>query len=362
MKRMYLVSKHRNCLRTIFGLLLLGTIVSCSNRQYDISYEDFIPENLPFGYHSFAFESDSVGYAATILLETADSRLTRTDFSRISKTVDRGRSWVKIADVQGLITEICCSGSDLYYIKSPDYTSFRHKLYHFATDKKTPELLVDTEARKYGLHIVNDSTIVFLESYFRGECDSIFVSKNLGKNWNKLNIPGKFSYEAFVDYDGKYIYLAILKGGERKLLIINIATNEYFSIQIDRLFDIQIEDGLFARHPMHYFYQVRDSTLEFISSLRWQRFGGSYHPKFLAKNEDVVLGASTQYPGKKGRRECIYCSVDNGYHWKILSLRDGRTNGYANTTMTEIPDKKGVCAIYETGDSLHIISVAKRNK
>ena len=86
MKRMYLVSKLRNCLRSIPALLLLGTTVSCSDKQYDISYEDFIPENLPFGYHSFAFESDSIGYAATILLETADSRLTRTGFSRISKT------------------------------------------------------------------------------------------------------------------------------------------------------------------------------------------------------------------------------------------------------------------------------------
>lgn len=362
MKRMYLVSKLRNCLRSIPALLLLGTTVSCSDKQYDISYEDFIPENLPFGSHSFAFESDSIGYAATILWETANGSLTHTGFSRISKTVDRGRSWVKIADVQGLIREICCTSSHLYYIRSMDYVSTDYALYRMSTTLKTPELLTDTEDKKYGLHIVNDSTIVFLESYLRKESDSIFVSKNSGKDWYKLNIPGKFIGKSGVDYDGENICLTRLKDGEKQLFIMNIATNEHYFFKINNLFSIQIEDGLFARHPMHYFYQVRDSTLEFISSLRWQRFGGSYHPKFLAKNEDVVLGASTQYPGKKGRRECIYCSVDNGYHWKILSLRDGRTNGFANTTMTEIPDKKGVCAIYETGDSLHIISVAKRNK
>ena len=363
MKRMYLVSKLRNCLRSIPALLLLGTIVSCSNKQYDISYEDFIPENLPFGYHSFAFESDSIGYAATILLETADSRLTRTGFSRISKTVDRGRSWVKIADVQGLITEICCSGSDLYYIKSPDRTSFKHTLYHLSTCKNVHELLVDTEAKKGDLNVVNDSIIVFRESYLHGESNSIFVSKNSGKDWYKLNIPGKFTGDLDVDYDGNNICVAIWQDGKTALYIHNIITDEYHLIPLKSiLVSPQIEDGLFARFPRNSFYQVRDSTLEFISWLRWQKFGGKYYPEFLAKNEDIVLGTSMQIPGKKGRRECIYCSVDSGYHWKILRFMDGYDLGFAGATMTELPDRNGISVIYEAAYSLHIISVAKRNK
>ena len=64
--------------------------------------------------------------------------------------------------------------------------------------------------------------------------------------------------------------------------------------------------------------------MERISAFHWNpsQGYGTYHPEFLVKKGDLVIGAGLQFTGKEGMKSCVFGSIDGGYHWKPLMMAD----------------------------------------
>lgn len=78
----------------LISIFILAFLSSCNDdRKCEniIIHEDFTPIGLPQTAHMLCFESDSIGYAATPILEDINGRCHLKE-SVISKTVDRGRT------------------------------------------------------------------------------------------------------------------------------------------------------------------------------------------------------------------------------------------------------------------------------
>ena len=100
----------------LISIFILAFLSSCNDdRKCEniIIHEDFTPIGLPQTAHMLCFESDSIGYAATPILEDINGRCHLKE-SVISKTVDRGRTWNTLGKVDGKCINISEYGQRIF--------------------------------------------------------------------------------------------------------------------------------------------------------------------------------------------------------------------------------------------------------
>ena len=100
----------------LISIFILSFLSSCNDdRKCEsiIIHEDFTPIGLPQRAHMLCFESDSIGYAATPILEDINGRC-HIEESVISKTVDRGRTWNTLGKVDGKCINISEYGQRIF--------------------------------------------------------------------------------------------------------------------------------------------------------------------------------------------------------------------------------------------------------
>lgn len=105
---------------------------------------------------------------------------------------------------------------------------------------------------------------------------------------------------------------------------------------------------MISYYPDMVFWEYDGENMKPISSFRWNRGYGSYHPKFLIKKGDLVICVASQYPGEAGKKRCIFGSVDGGYHWKPFLMGDDI--GYSTTEI-----KKNKIPVSSVEDSLSVL-------
>lgn len=378
MKKMYRVSASRKYTKGVLILMLvLPLLVTCGQPEEDddnyiVTTDEFSPENLPEIGRIFAFASDSVGYAATAIL-TKEAGLYYRDNYILSKTEDRGRTWTPVWKGKGECTTLSISGGNLYYVThiSDDRTTTQSEIWRTGRDRIAPELISRFDYGIYGFHVFNDSTYTAGMSPYDitapKDTNLLVITGDSGKKWEKVSFPGIFQGNNYLAYDGNNIYaaLSMYNGGGRALFIKDIITGKERLFPYRGLSSIVASDNLFTANPSLVFREYDGESMEPISSFRWNRGYGSYHPKFLIRKGHLAVCVSSQFPGERGKKQCIFGSIDGGYHWKPFLMGDDiRTNIlYEQGKIAEIPDKDGVSIIFGRGGSnLHILTLKKKQE
>lgn len=102
----------------LISIFILSFLSSCNDdRKCEsiIIHEDFTPIGLSQRAHMLCFESDSIGYAATPILEDINGRC-HIEESVISKTVDRGRTWDIFGRTNGNCISITEYGDMVFFV------------------------------------------------------------------------------------------------------------------------------------------------------------------------------------------------------------------------------------------------------
>lgn len=304
---------------------------------FDVTIETFAKPK--YAFNSYAFTEDGTGYA-TVTLITKDGLGSTRSFGFV-KTDDKGRTWQRIGRRKGYCEEICAFRDCLYFLVKHYYEnqdSIR-LVDHADILKCYPQdnFRVERVSRfdkgsygdiydVYGFNIFNDSTFVCIIDKWSHE-DSLVITKDSGRNWSGISHPGKFSGSSSFAYSDSCIYAAVYEPetGQQSLFVKDIVTGDekafYFK---DYLFSLTAAGNLFTTQPQMTFWKYDGENMERISAFNWnpRRGYGSYHPEYLVKKGDLVIGTALQYTGKKGMKSCVFGSIDGGYHWKPLLMAD----------------------------------------
>ena len=304
---------------------------------FDVTIETFAKPKYVF--NSYAFTEDGTGYAAVTLI-TRDGLGSTRSFGFV-KTDDKGRTWQRIGRRKGYCEEICAFRDCLYFL-----------VRHFYENQDSIRLVDHADILKcypqdnfrvervsrfdkgsygdiydvYGFNIFNDSTFACIIDKYEVS-DSLVITKDSGRTWSGISLPGKFSGLCYFTYSDNCIYAAVYEPetGQQSLFVKDIVTGDekvfYFK---DYLFDITAAGNLFTTYPQMTFWKYDGENMERISAFNWnpRRGYGTYHPEYLVKKGDLVIGTALQYIGKKGMKSCIFGSIDGGYHWKPLLMAD----------------------------------------
>ena len=304
---------------------------------FDVTIETFAKPKYVF--NSYAFTEDGTGYAAVTLI-TRDGLGSTRSFGFV-KTDDKGRTWQRIGRRKGYCEEICALRDCLYFLVKHYYEnqdSIR-LVDHADILKCYPQdnFRVERVSRfdkgsygdiydVYGFNIFNDSTFACIIDKYEVS-DSLVITKDSGRTWSGISLPGKFSGLCYFTYSDNCIYAAVYEPetGQQSLFVKDIVTGDekvfYFK---DYLFNITAAGNLFTTQPQMTFWKYDGENMERISAFNWnpRRGYGTYHPEYLVKKGDLVIGTALQYIGKKGMKSCVFGSIDGGYHWKPLLMAD----------------------------------------
>ncbi len=346
MKNMFRDSACLTFIRTVSIITMLFQMsVSCRQTEecysgedcFDVTIETFAKPKYVF--NSYAFTEDGTGYAAVTLI-TRDGLGSTRSFGFV-KTDDKGRTWQRIGRRKGYCEEICAFRDCLYFL-----------VRHFYENQDSIRLVDHADILKcypqdnfrvervsrfdkgsygdiydvYGFNIFNDSTFACIIDKYEVS-DSLVITKDSGRTWSGISLPGKFSGLCYFTYSDNCIYAAVYEPetGQQSLFVKDIVTGDekvfYFK---DYLFDITAAGNLFTTYPQMTFWKYDGENMERISAFNWnpRRGYGTYHPEYLVKKGDLVIGTALQYIGKKGMKSCIFGSIDGGYHWKPLLMAD----------------------------------------
>ncbi len=346
MKKMFRDSAYLTFIRAVSIMtLIVPMFFSCRQTEecysgedcFDVTIETFAKPKYVF--NSYAFTEDGTGYAAVTLI-TRDGLGSTRSFGFV-KTDDKGRTWQRIERRKGYCEEICAFRDCLYFL-----------VRHFYENQDSIRLVDHADILKcypqdnfrvervsrfdkgsygdindvYGFNIFNDSTFACIIDKYEVS-DSLVITKDSGRTWSGISLPGKFSGLCYFTYSDNCIYAAVYEPetGQQSLFVKDIVTGDekvfYFK---DYLFDITAAGNLFTTYPQMTFWKYDGENMERISAFNWnpRRGYGTYHPEYLVKKGDLVIGTALQYIGKKGMKSCIFGSIDGGYHWKPLLMAD----------------------------------------
>lgn len=360
--------------RVYIAALVLPLLAMCGQPEEDddnyiVTTDEFSPEHLPEIGRIFAFASDSVGYAATAVLTKEDGLYYRDNYI-LSKTEDRGRTWTPVWKGKGECTTLSISGGNLYYVThiSDDRTTTQSEIWRTGRDRIAPELISRFDYGIYGFHVFNDSTYTY--GYHKDDNtplgkDTLKITTDFGKRWRNIEMPADFDGITGLAYSKDVIYASVSDDKGIFLYRKDIVTGEKKLFPSKFMYSIQASDNLITTYPDMAFWEYDGGTMEIISSFRWNRGYGPYHPANLFKKGDLVICVASQYPGEVGKKQCIFGSIDGGYHWKPFLMGDDiRTIIlYEQGKIAEIPDKDGVSIIFGRGGSnLHILTLKKKQE
>ena len=360
--------------RVYVVIILLPLLATCGQPEEDdasyvVTIEEFSPENLSDIERIFAFESDGVGYAASVVLTERDGRYYRENYV-LSKTEDRGRTWTPVWKGKGECTTVSIYGDYLYYVThiSEDSNTTYSEIWRTGRDRIKPELMSRFDYGIYGFHVFNDSTYTY--GYHKDDNtplgkDTLKISNDFGKTWRNIEMPADFSGISGLAYSKDVIYASVSDDKGIFLYRKDIVPGEDKLFPSKFMYSMQASDNLFTTYPDMAFWEYDDRTMEIISSFRWNRGYGPYHPANMFKKGDLVICVASQYPGEVGKKQCIFGSIDGGYHWKPFLMGDDiRTNIlYEQGKIAAIPDKDVVSIIFGRGGSnLHILTLKKKQE
>lgn len=364
----------RQVIEILLTMAISLLLVSCgpAGEEYIVEYEEFSPENLPEIGRIFAFESDSVGYAATVVLTECEGRYYRDNFV-LSRTEDRGRTWTPVWKGKGECTTVSIYGDYLYYVThiSEGSNTTYSEIWRTGRDRIKPELMSRFDYGIYGFHVFNDSTYTAGMSLFdiaaSKDTNLLVITRDSGKKWENVTFPGIFSGNNYLAYGGNNIYAALFmyNGDGQSLFIKDIITGKESVFPYRSLYSIAASDNMFTANPSLVFREYDGAKMKKISRFGWNFGYGSFYPKFLIKKGNLLLCISSQFTGEPGKEQCIFGSIDGGYHWKPFLMGDDiRTNIlYEQGKIAEIPDKDGVSIIFGRGGSnLHILTLKKKQE
>ncbi len=327
--------------------LLIPMFFSCRQPEedysgevcFDVTIETFARQK--YAFNSFAFTEDGTGYA-TINLITRDGLGSTRSFGFV-KTDDKGRTWQRIGRRKGHCKEIRSFKDCLYFL-----------VRHFYENQDSIRLVDHADILKcypqdnfrvervsrfgkdrygdindvYGFNIFNDSTFVcIIDKWSYAASDSLVITKDSGMTWSGISLPGKFLGSGSFAYSDSCIYAAVYEPekGQQSLFVKDAVTGDEKVFYIkDDLFDITAAGNLFTTQPQMTFWKYDGENMERISAFHWNpsQGYGTYHPEFLVKKGDLVIGAGLQFTGKEGMKSCVFGSIDGGYHWKPLMMAD----------------------------------------
>ena len=373
---MYLVLVCLRYLRLAMALVLVfHVLATCGHREgkydgdenYDVRIETFAePEYLRAAI--YAFDSEGIGYAAQPLYTKEDYGYSRKEFI-LHRSRDRGRTWEAIGKRQGNCVEISTYKDYIYFVvyyydyyKKIDAPS---EILRCSTKNNYKLERVSRFDREiYEFHVFNDSTYA-CGMYLGDDRDTLLVTKDSGKTWEEPALPGNFGGDQYLAYDGNNVYVALFMndGSGQALMVKDIVNGKETIIPFRSLYSIAASGNLFTANPDLNFYHYDGDTMEEISSFRWNPWQGSYHPISLVKRGDFVVCRALQFPGETGKKDCLFGSVDGGYHWKSFLMGDDM--GFPVVPIGDADDiSAGVDSLsvfFTNGKTLNVLTLKKKS-
>lgn len=375
MRKMFLDSTCLNIIRESFIIILTIPFLSAcnnDNKSNDIIVkEDFMPIGLPEMTHMLCFESDSIGYAATPVLDEVNGIYYR-EKSVISRTFDRGRTWSKFGEIDGDCKNISEYGQHIFiattnqFQRNHESAGDESEIWKIVKDKFSPIRIAKEQEDIWGLHIFNDSTYTYCIS--DEESFSYKITRDYGRKWETVSLPGKtVGYK--IAFSGNIVFIPMFAKVDSTvrstLFVKDIISSTYKMFEFGSLYDIQAANSLVALYSGMSFWKYDGEHMRYVSKFRWNGlFHGCYHPQFLTESNGVFICAASNFSAAKGRHKCIFYSSDCGKHWESLLISDDIwLNDYMfnESSMTSIPEKDGASVIYQCSEDkrLHIIKVQK---
>lgn len=307
----------------------------------------------PGKFETVAFDDSGTGYAAT-----KGNNLKPYTFL---KSLDNGRTWSRVSTLKGSCSEIVPHKEEVYFIsRSREIWKFRTQE-DFAPEKVAA---FGREKSIYKLKVFDDSTFVCgMNAIYRDldsmtVLDSLMVSKDAGKTWSGMSLPGKFSAGAnSLAYSENNLYAVLSTGQGMTLLVKDMRSGKEQTFPLGSLYNIAASDDLLASHSGVDFWQYDGENMNELSDFGWNPSNGSYHPKYLKKNGELAICIASQYPGEEGKVWCIFGSVDGGRHWQAIWMGDDV--GCPTEHVGGAPDD-AVSVFFTSGDRHYILTLRKK--
>ena len=275
----------------LISIFILSFLSSCNDdRKCEsiIIHEDFTPIGLPQTAHMLCFESDSIGYAATPILEDINGRCHLKE-SVISKTVDRGRTWNTLGKVDGKCINISEYGQRIFvtttnqFQRNQEQGGMKSEIWVISKDAFFKTRIAQEGDNIFGLHIFNDSTYTYCLNH--NESFSYKITRNYGRGWETVYLPGQ-SVGNKIAFCGNTMLIPIFAKVDSRsrsiLLAKDVMSTTYKMFEFKNLYDIQAADFLVALYSDMSFWKYDGENMKYLSKFRWNGlFRGCYHPKFL---------------------------------------------------------------------------------
>ncbi len=198
------------------------------------------------------FESDSIGYAATPILEDINGRC-HIEESVISKTVDRGRTWNTLGKVDGKCINISEYGQRIFvtttnqFQRNQEQGGMKSEIWVISKDAFFKTRIAQEGDNIFGLHIFNDSTYTYCLNH--NESFSYKITRNYGRGWETVYLPGQ-SVGNKIAFCGNTMLIPIfakVDSTSRSILLAkDVMSTTYKMFEFKNLYDIQAADFLVA--------------------------------------------------------------------------------------------------------------------
>lgn len=346
---------------------------SCDSQKSDkymVMVEEYdAPEHVAFT--GVSFDGSGTGYGVTPVFKKGkgyDGRM-----FGLLKTDDRGRTWERIGYRKGNCREMTTYGDCIYFVV----------YYYGADDPLSPtssEILKCCPAEKYRLkcvarfdgtvyklHIFNDSTFVCgMNPETVSVPHSLMITTDSGRTWNEIGVPGKFVDSSIKITYSENCLFASLYGAEYEhaLFVKNVITGQERVFEFRRdLHSIVASEGIFTTHPEMRFWQFDGETMKPISVFQWNPdWGyGSYYPRHLFRRGELVIGMAEQFPGKEGKRRCVFGSTDGGCHWEPFVTGDDISIIMAQIgdTAAEVSSDNSISVFFLRNGRINVLTLKK---
>ena len=375
MKITFLVSSslHKTRRYILLSACSVFFLLSCNLREniehVYISTEDFIPQGLCEKSRMFCFLSDSIGYAVS----TKDTLVygIEREWSVVSHTQDRGRTWIKYGEFEGRGTNIFRSCSNIFFttVNTLEDYSCISEIWKLNDIDSKFERISRIDDAIFGFHAFDDMTYCYFPHY-GGDMTDYYLTYDSGVNWKKKKLPGASTGLHCCSYSKDKIFCTILGSDlfDNKLYVFDIINQTEKCIRIGDSHDVVMAaDTLlaFAIKMSFYHFSDSDEQLTYISSFKWSRRSGRYYPHYMTDSNGIVICSGSEFYAKKGKHNCIFFSTDSGLNWKTVIMDDNimqNSLGFNENAMTNIPTKDGTSILYQRYEDnmLHIINIKKK--
>lgn len=344
-------------------------LISCNLREniehVYISTEGFIPHGLCEKSRLFCFSSDSLGYALSIK-DTLIKGIEK-EWTIVSHTRDRGRTWVKCGEIDGFGTSISKPLSNVFFsTKKQSGDECISEIWKLNATNCQLENIAHINDEIFGFHAFDDTTYTYFP-YNGGHITDFYFSNDSGKHWQKKTMPGTAAGINYCSYSRNELFCTIFGSDlfDNKLYIFDIVQQMERCIRIGNAQDVVASDSLLVFAHKMAFYHYSDETLTYISCFNWNHRFGRYFPLYLNDSNGIIICSGSEFYAKSGRHNCIFYSTDSGSKWKRVIMEDNimqNNLGFNENAMTNIPTKDGTSILYQRYEDnmLHIINIKKK--